>query len=87
MLNKLGKAQCLNSIDSAKAYHWVKIALVKTHKITFDTNEGLYEYIIIPLSLFNARAFFQRLTGLTFVDKFKEFLAVYLYYILVYSKT
>ena len=47
---------------------------------------GLFEYVIMPLSLTNARATFQRLMNLTFQDLLYKCIMVYLNNIFVFSK-
>ena len=87
LLDKLGKAKYFSSIDLATAYHQVRIAKGDTHKTAFLTNEGLYEYVVMPFGLCNAPATFQRLMNLTFADFINEFVTIYLDNILVYSET
>ena len=53
----------------------------------FLTNEGLYEYVMMPFGLCNAPTTFQRLMNSTFSDCTNEFVTIYLDDILVYSKT
>ena len=58
-------------------------------KTAFITNEGLYEFRIMPFGLMNAPAVFQKLMKcvLMDVDSGKEFVSVYLDDVLVFSKT
>ena len=87
LLDRLGKAKYFSSIDLATAYHQVGIAKGDTHKTAFFTNEGLYEYIILPFGLYNAPAAFQRLMNLTFDDYINQFVTMYLDDILLYFET
>ena len=87
LLNNLGKTKYFSSIDLATACHQVRIAKGDTHKTAFFTNEGLYEYVVMPFELCNAPAIFQRLMNLTFSDFIKKFVTIYLDDLLIYSET
>ena len=87
LLDRLGKAKYLSSIDLAIAYHYVRIAEGDRHKTAFFTNEGLYEYIVMLFGLCNAPEAFQRLINLTFSDYINVFVIIYLNHILVFSET
>ena len=58
-LYRLGKAKHLSSIDLATDYHWVGIDKGDTYKITFLTNERLYEYDLMLFRLYNVPKNFQ----------------------------
>ena len=87
LLDRLGKAKYFGSIDLATAYHQVRIAKGDTRKTEFFTNEGLYEYIVMPFGLFIVPATYQRLMNLIFADFINEFVTIYLDDMLVYSET
>jgi len=57
------------------------------YKTAFLTNEGLYEYVVMPIGLCNSPATFQRFMNMTFADLLNKFVAVYLDDVLVYSAT
>ena len=49
--DSLSKTKYFSSVAIAIAYHQVRIAKGDIHKIAFFTNEGLYEYILMPFGL------------------------------------
>ena len=87
LLDRLGQAKYFSSIDLASAYHQLRIKEGDEHKTAFLTNEGLFEYVVVPFGLTNAPASFQRCMNLCFHDMLSEYVLVYLDDILIYSKT
>ena len=61
LINHLGKARYISTLDMTKGYCQVPLAAASQEKTDFYTQGGLYHYQVLPLGLHMAPATFQRL--------------------------
>jgi len=85
LLDSLSQAKVYTKIDLQHAYHLVHIAEGDEWKTTFRTRYGSYEWQVMPFSLTNGPAAFQRFINSVFADMLDVCVVVYLDDILVYS--
>ena len=63
--------------DGFSGYHQIRIAPEDRHKITFATEMGSFQYIVMPFGLKNAPAMFSRVVIYAFKEFIHKFLEVY----------
>ncbi|CAM4580205.1 unnamed protein product [Lepidochelys kempii] len=61
LLEKLGQAQFISTLDLTKGYWQVPLDESTKERLAFTTHVGLYEFNVLPFGLRNASATFQKL--------------------------
>ena len=87
ILHSLGTAQFFTKIDLKAGYWQIALDPADRHKPAFRTQDGLFEFIMMPFGLQSAPATFQRLMNTIFDDMLWHNVSVYLDDIVVYTRT
>ncbi|XP_028437739.1 uncharacterized protein LOC114558153 [Perca flavescens] len=86
LLERLGKAKYLTTLDLCKGYWQVPLTERSRELTAFRTPLGLFQFTVLPFGLHGAPATFQRLMDQVLCD-FTGFASAYLDDIVIYSNT
>lgn len=84
LIDGLGQAQFISTLDLMKGYWQVPVHLDSRPKTAFVTPLGKYQFTVMPFGLVGAPATFQRLMNSVVAD-FQEFASAYLDDVVVFS--
>ncbi|XP_078240212.1 uncharacterized protein LOC144586237 [Pogona vitticeps] len=86
LLEKLGGAKYLSSLDLTKGYWQIPVRAEDKEKTAFVTPKGLYQFMKMPFGLHGAGATFQRLMDRV-LEPVSTFVGAYIDDILIFSKS
>ena len=85
-LDGFAGASVFSTLDLAAGFHQIVLKEECRHLTAFRTDQGLYEYNVMPMGLANAPAMFQKAMNDTLRPFMNRFVTVYMDDIIIYSK-
>src|SRR3954470_17654260 len=76
LFDQLKGAKVLSKIDLRSGYFQMRIREQDIHMTAFTTRYGLYEYMVMPIGLTNAPAYFMAMVNKVFVEYLDKFTVV-----------
>ena len=85
-LDGFAGAEVFSTLDLAAGFHQIVLKEESRHLTAFRTDQGLYEYNVMPMGLANAPAMFQKAMNDMLRPFMNKFVTVYMDDIIIYSK-
>ena len=85
--SRLGKATVFTKLDLKNGYYLIRMAEGQESKAAFKSQDGLYEYTVLPFGLYNPPSTFQGMINDVFCDMLDVGVITYMDDLLIYSKT
>lgn len=87
LFDQLKRVSMFSKINLRSRYYQVRVVEINVLKIAFQTRYRYYEFVVMSFGLMNALVVFTDLMNKVFQDYFDKFIVVFIYDILVHSKS